>query len=120
MARKKNKKGEKELLEEYLKEELDKRNIYNFKGNPRALKGFPDRIVMVGITYYIELKLGKENDSYYEQTSMQKKWEQQVSQSKNIYLLLQSREEIDYWVNKIYEDCKRDGIKNYFAYNKNI
>lgn len=36
-----NKKSEKTLLENYLKEKLDEKNIPNFKGNPEGLKGFP-------------------------------------------------------------------------------
>ena len=33
--------NEKTLLENYLKEKLDEKNIPNFKGNPEGLKGFP-------------------------------------------------------------------------------
>lgn len=114
------KKSEKELLEDYLKEELDKKNIFNYHGNPDKLKGFPDRVVMGEKIYYIELKLGKENNSYYEQTSMQKKWEQQIKQTQNVYLLIKSRDDIDKIVSEIYENCVARGILNYFAFNKSI
>lgn len=114
------KKSEKQLLEDYLKEELDKKNIPNFHGNPKNLKGFPDRTVFGEIVYYIELKLGKENDSYYEQTPMQNKWEKQIKQTPNKYLLLSNREDIDRWVEIIYENCLLNGIQNFFAYNKKI
>lgn len=114
------KKSEKTLLEDYLKSELDKRNIFNFKGNPEGLKGFPDRVVLADKIYFIELKLGKENKSYYEQTPTQKKWEEQISQSTNMYALLNTRADIDEWVKTIYENCLKKGIKNYFAFNKTI
>lgn len=114
------KKSERELLELYLKEKLDDKNIYNFKGNPRGLTGFPDRIVFADIVYFIELKLGKENKSYYGQTPMQKKWGQQIEQTPNVYCLLSTRNKIDEVVEMIYERCKSKGILNYFAYNKKI
>lgn len=114
------KKSEKQLLEDYLKEKLDKKNIFNFHGNPKNLKGFPDRVVFGEIVYYIELKLGKENKSYYEQTPMQNKWEKQIKQTPNKYLLLSNREDIDRWVEIIYENCLLNGIQNFFAYNKEI
>lgn len=120
MVKKVKKKSEKELLELYLGEELNKRNIFNFHGNPRGLKGFPDRVVFADVIYYIELKLGKENKSYYEQTLMQKKWEEQIKQTPNIYLLVSSREEIDKIVASIHKRCIDKGIKNFFAYNKEI
>ena len=107
-------------MEDYLKEELDKRNIFNFHGNTRNLKGFPDRVVMASKIWFIELKLGKENKSYYTQTKTQKKWEKQIEQTKNIYLLLSNREQIDFWVKEIYEECLLDDIKNHFAYDKNV
>ena len=116
----KKKKSEKELLEDYLKEELDKRNIYNFKGNPDKLKGFPDRVVIADKIYFFELKLGKENKSYYEQTKTQKKWEKQINESNNIYAILNTREQIDKWVDMIYRSCVSLGIKNYFAFNIDI
>jgi hypothetical protein len=116
----KKKKSEKELLEDYLKEELDKRNIFNYHGNPTNLKGFPDRVIMCDKMYFIELKLGKENDSYYGQTSMQKKWEHQIIQTNNIYMLINTREEIDKLVDIIYKECIYKRICNYFAFNKNI
>lgn len=114
------KKNEKQLLDDYLKSELDKKNIFNFPGNPRNLKGFPDRIVFGKIVYYIELKLGKENDSYYKQTEMQKKWELQINQTNNKYFLINTRNEIDELVELIYQECLKYEIKNHFAYNKEI
>jgi hypothetical protein len=114
------KKNEKQLLDDYLKSELDKKNIVNFPGNPRNLKGFPDRIVFGKIVYYIELKLGKENDSYYKQTQMQKKWELQINQTNNKYFLINTRNEIDELVELIYQECLKYEIKNHFAYNKEI
>lgn len=117
---KRRKKNEKQLLDDYLKSELDKKNIFNFPGNPRNLKGFPDRIVFGKIVYYIELKLGKENDSYYKQTQMQKKWELQINQTNNKYFLINTRNEIDELVELIYQECLKYEIKNHFAYNKEI
>lgn len=114
------KKNEKQLLDDYLKSELDKKNICNFPGNPRNLKGFPDRVVFGKIVYYIELKLGKENDSYYKQTQMQKKWELQINQTNNKYFLINTRNEIDELVELIYQECLKYEIKNHFAYNKEI
>lgn len=70
--------------------------------------------------YFIELKLGKENESYYKQTPMQKKWQDQISQGVNEYYLITNRHDIDELVEKIYQECKEYGIKNYFAYNKDI
>lgn len=116
----KRKKSEKELLEDYLAEQLDLKNIYNFKGNPKNLKGFPDRVVMGKVIYYIELKLGKENKSYYKQSLMQKKWEQQINQSTSKYFLVSSRNEIDNIVKYIHEECIAYAIKNYFAFNIDI
>lgn len=117
MARKKS---EKELLEDYLVEELNKLNIYNFKGNPIGLKGFPDRVVIGKEIYFIELKLGKENKSYYEQTLMQKKWEQQINQTSSTYNILSNRDDIDKMVKKIHKECVENNIKNYFAFNIDI
>lgn len=116
----KKKKSEKQLLEDYLKKALDEKNIFNFHGNPVGLKGFPDRVVFASKIYFIELKLGKENDSYYKQTKMQKKWEQQINQTKNEYFLVNTRDEIDEIVEFIYQECLKHEIKNYFAYNKEI
>lgn len=113
-------KNEKELLENYLAKELDKRNIFNIHGNPNGIKGFPDRIVYGAKIYYFETKLGKENKSYYKQTPMQKKWEQQINQTCDEYHMIYSRKEIDEWVEKIYQECKEHNIKNFFAYNKTI
>ncbi len=114
------KKSEKELLEDYLKDELDKRNIYNFKGNSKGLKGFPDRVIMAKTIYYIELKLGEENGSYYKQSKMQKKWEQQINQTTSKYYIVYNRTEIDSLVKEIYDECVKYDIKNYFAFNINI
>ena len=107
-------------MEDYLKNELDKKNILTFMGIQRTLKGFPDRVVFGEIVYYIELKLGKENKSYYEQTPMQNKWEKQIKQTPNKYLLLSNRDDIDRWVEIIYENCLLNGIQNFFAHNKKI
>ena len=115
------KKSEKELLEDYLKQQLDDKNIFNFHGNPDKLKGFPDRVVLAHTIYFIELKLGKENDSYYEQSPMQKKWEQQINQTQgSIYVLIKNREDIDDIVEKIYQERVRFKIKNYFSHKKTI
>lgn len=116
----KKKKSEKELLEDYLKQELDKKNIFNHHGNPQGLKGFPDRVIYAHRVYYIELKLGKENDSYYEQTKTQKKWELQIKQTINPYLLISNREEIDDIVALIHRECIKYDIKNHFAFNKDV
>lgn len=114
------KKSEKQLLEDYLKSELDKKNIFNFHGNPKGLKGFPDRVIFASQIYFVELKLGKENDSYYKQTQMQKKWELQINQTNNKYFLINTRNEIDELVELIYQECLKYEIKNHFAYNKEI
>lgn len=120
MPRRRKKKSEKQLLEDYLKESLDNKNIFNFHGNPKGLKGFPDRVIFASKIYFVELKLGKENDSYYKQTQMQEKWELQINQTKNRYFLINTRNEIDELVESIYQECLKYEIKNYFAYNKEI
>ena len=112
-----NKVSERKLLEDYLIQELERRNIPHKKGNSLGVKGFPDREVYGYKTYYIELKLGKENKSYYKQTPMQKKWQEQLSQGVNEYYLLSTREEIDKVVEHIFNECREHNIKNYFSYN---
>lgn len=114
------KKSEKDLLEDYLVERLDKHNIFHIKGNPKGAKGFPDRMVFAKMIYFVELKLGKENNSYYKQTPMQKKWQDQIEQTGNFYLLLQSRAEIEDFIKSVLNSCIYNNVKNHFAYNKNI
>lgn len=114
-------KNEKTLLEDYLIRKLDEKNIFHVKGNPRNLKGMPDRIVYGLNIYFIELKLGKENNSYYKQTPIQEKWSLQINQTKTSrYFLLSTREKIDEIVEIIYNECIENEIKNYFAYDTKI
>lgn len=113
-------KTEKKFLEDYLSEGLDKRNIYHEKGNAKGYRGKPDRIVYGDEIYYVELKLGKENKSYYERTPLQIKWAKQIEQTSSRYFLLKTREEIDEFIALVHDNCVRKKIKNYFAYKKDI
>lgn len=111
-------KSEKQLLEDYLVDELNKYNIHHIKGNPQGAKGFPDRVIFAHKIIFVELKLGKQNKSYYEQTKMQYKWQIQIEQTKyNEYLMLETRDEIDEFVESLVYNCRQFRIKNYFAFN---
>jgi hypothetical protein len=88
-------------LEKHLIKLLDKEGIFHIKGNPHNLKGFPDRLVFADVIYFIELKLGKENGSYYTQTPMQKWWEKRIKDSGGIYIMLTGKQQIDSFVKQI-------------------
>lgn len=114
-------KNEKELLENYLKEKLDELNIKNAHLTIPGERGVPDRIIWGHTTIYVELKLGKENKSYYKLTPLQKLWKKQLSQMCDTsYYELHTRQEIDLLVEHIYKKCKENKIKNYFSYNTAI
>lgn len=88
-------------LENYFKKLLDEYDIQHFKGNPYNLKGFPDRMVFGDEIYFVEIKVGKDGGSYYEQTPTQKYWQKLISRSLGNYVLLTGKEEIEEFVEKI-------------------
>lgn len=107
-------------LEKYLVQQCKAYNLVCIKGNPRGVKGYPDRIVFGDKIYYIELKLGKENGSYYGLTEMQKKWKTVISQTKAEYLCLTNKEDIRGVVRTIASDAYVNDIINPFGYDTAI
>jgi len=88
-------------LEQYFGKLLDKKRIFHFKGNPGGLKGYPDRLVFADIIYFCEVKLGKEEGSYYKQTPMQEWWQRKIESSGGTYVLLTGKREIEAFVDKL-------------------
>ena len=88
-------------LEQYFGKLLDKKKIFHFKGNPGGLKGYPDRLVFDDKIYFCEIKLGKDEGSYYKQTPMQKWWQKKIEHSGGIYVLLVGKKEIESFVDKL-------------------
>jgi hypothetical protein len=91
-------------LEQYFCKLLDKEKIFHFKGNPGGLKGYPDRLVFHDKIYFCEIKLGKEEGSYYKQTPMQKWWQEKIEASSGTYVLLVGKKEIEDFLEKIKGD----------------
>lgn len=90
-----------ETLENFFKKLLDEKGIFHIKGISRGVKGFPDRKVFAEEIYYVELKVGKENGSYYTQTKMQKWWQDKIEKSNGRYVLLTGKNEIIQFVNNL-------------------
>lgn len=88
-------------LEKYFGKLLDKQKIFHFKGNPGGLKGYPDRLVFADKIYFCEIKLGKEEGSYYKQSPMQKWWQNKIEQSNGTYVLLVGKNQIESFVDKL-------------------
>lgn len=88
-------------LEKRFKDLLDRHGIFNIKGNPQNLKGYPDRLVFGDKIYFVEIKVGKDGGSYYQQTKTQKFWERKIRESQGNYVLLTGKEEIEAFVEKI-------------------
>ena len=88
-------------LEQYFGKLLDKKKIFHFKGNPGGLKGYPDRLVFADKIYFCEIKLGKEEGSYYKQSPMQKWWEKKIQESGGTYVLLVGKNEVEGFVDTL-------------------
>lgn len=107
-------------LEKYLVQQCKAYNLVCIKGNPHGVKGYPDRIVFGDKIYFIELKLGKENGSYYGLTEMQKKWQAVISQTKAEYLCLTNKEDIGKAISTIASDAYVNDIINPFGFETAI
>ena len=88
-------------IEKRLVEILKRRGIFNVKGNSYNMKGFPDRLVFADEIYFVEVKLGKEEGSYYGQQPMQKWWEDKITKSKGNYVLLKGLKEVEEWAENL-------------------
>jgi hypothetical protein len=88
-------------IEKRLVEILKRRGIFNVKGNSYNMKGFPDRLVFADEIYFVEVKLGKEEGSYYGQQPMQKWWEDKITKSKGNYVLLKGLREVEEWAENL-------------------
>jgi hypothetical protein len=88
-------------IEKRLVDILKRRSIFNVKGNSYNMKGFPDRLVFADEIYFVEVKLGKEEGSYYGQQPMQKWWEEKITKSKGNYVLLKGMKEVEEWAEKL-------------------
>lgn len=67
------------------------------KGNSESNRGFPDRIIFLEHLeqiHYVELK----NNTYYQQTPLQKAWEERISKSGGAYFLLNGDGEVDMYI----------------------
>lgn len=107
-------------LERYLVTLCKKYNLVCIKGNPRGVKGYPDRIVFGDNIYFIELKLGKENGSYYGLTEMQNKWQAVISQTGAVCFCLTNKKEIETTIRMIAKYSHVKGIINPFGYDTAI
>lgn len=88
-------------LERYFGKLLDKKKIFHFKGNPGGLKGYPDRLVFADKIYFCEIKLGKQDGSYYKQTPMQKWWQKKIEDANGTYVLLVGKKEVEQFVESL-------------------
>jgi hypothetical protein len=88
-------------VEKRLVDILKRRGIFSIKGNSYNMKGFPDRLVFADQIYYVEVKLGKEEGSYYGQQPMQKWWEEKIKSSKGNYVLLKGLREVEEWAENL-------------------
>jgi hypothetical protein len=88
-------------VEKRLVDILKRRRIFNVKGNSYNMKGFPDRLVFADEIYFVEVKLGKEEGSYYGQQPMQKWWEETITKSKGNYVLLKGLKEVEEWAENL-------------------
>lgn len=93
--------GKELVLEKRLIDLLERKNIFNFKGNPVNLKGYPDRLVFADKIYFVELKVGKLDGSRYGQTAMQRWWQKKIENAKGTYVLLKGLREIEEWVESL-------------------
>jgi hypothetical protein len=88
-------------IEKRLIDLLKQKNIFNVKGNSYNMKGFPDRLVFADKIYFVELKLGKEEGSYYGQQPMQKWWQNKITEANGNYILLKGLREVEFWVESL-------------------
>lgn len=93
-------------VEDAFKRALDLEKIVNIKGNPRGLKGFPDRLVFADRIYFVEIKVGKSGGSYYKQTPMQKYWEKVITEAKGEYVLIDGLDQAKEFAEKIIRRVK--------------
>lgn len=107
-------------LEKYLVQQCKAYNLVCIKGNPHGVKGYPDRVVFGDNVYFIELKLGKENGSYYGLTEMQKKWKTVINQTQAEYMCLTNKKEIETTIRMIAKYSHMKGIINPFGYDTAI
>jgi hypothetical protein len=77
---------------------LKQKDIFNVKGNSYNMKGFPDRLVFADKIYFVELKLSKEEGSYYVQQPMQRWWQDKITEANGNYILLKGLREVEAWV----------------------
>lgn len=114
-----NEQKEKKLVEGKLVKELKKMGIFNAKGNPKQLKGFPDRMIFINKhIIFVECKAGKELGSYYNQTPMQKKWEKQIQASGQNYVLVVGISGVSAFMKWLNEMVELYGKINCFADTK--
>ncbi len=88
-------------VEKRLVDILKRRGIFNVKGNSYNMKGFPDRLVFADEIYFVELKVGKEEGSYYGQQPMQIWWQEKITKSKGNYVLLKGLREVEQWAENL-------------------
>lgn len=101
---------EKKLVEARLVKKLKNLGVFNCKGNPKQLKGFPDRIIFINKhIIFVECKAGKELGSYYQQTPLQKKWQKQITASDGEYWLVVGAQEVDVFIEWLKEKIKTNG-----------
>ena len=101
---------EKKLVETRLVKKLKALGVFNCKGNPKQLKGFPDRMVFVNrLLIFVECKAGKELGSYYQQTPLQKKWQEQINASGCVYKLVEGTKGVDEFIAWLEEIIKNFG-----------
>lgn len=87
---------ERKYVENKLVKKLKELGIFNCKGNPQQLRGFPDRMIFINSNIiFVECKAGKELGSYYNQTPLQKKWQEQVMSSGAYYKLVVGSKGVD-------------------------
>lgn len=89
-------------IEKEFVDKLQNFNIMAIKGNPRGLKGFPDRIIFGKYIYFVEFKAKK--DQAYKQTKMQKKWQEWITTANGRYALVEGENEAQELAFKILEE----------------
>lgn len=101
---------EKKYVEAKLIRKLKELGVFNCKGNPKQLKGFPDRMVFVNNhIIFVECKAGKELGSYYGQTPLQKKWQKQIEASGSRYFIVEGASGVDSFIEWLILLIKKNG-----------
>lgn len=98
---------ERKYVEGKLVKELKKMGVFNCKGNPKQLRGFPDRMVFINQKIiFVECKAGAEFGSYYRQTELQKRWQKQIEASGCEYKIVEGTSGVKTFIEELKKEIE--------------